>query len=171
MPFITEELWHRLEGPRKSIALERYPSYEELGHMDPHADQTMAWLQDVVIEIRKSRAANKIDKSQPLNVQLTADGPQFEFLNLSRPAIERLEKVTIVIAKGALSLRLNIPIDRARLLKENIELENVIANSERQLNNEDIIRKMPEKVVETLRSKLAAYQAQLRKNLDALENE
>jgi hypothetical protein len=30
---------------------------------------------------------------------------------------------------------------------------------------------MPEKVVETLRTKLAAYESQLAKNLDALRNE
>ena len=47
----------------------------------------------------------------------------------------------------------------------------MIANSERQLSNEDVIRKMPEKVVETLRAKLAGYKAQLKKNLDALESE
>jgi valyl-tRNA synthetase len=58
-----------------------------------------------------------------------------------------------------------------RLLKENIELEKVIANSDRQLSNDEIISKMPEKVVETLRAKNVAYKAQLQKNLDALANE
>ena len=58
-----------------------------------------------------------------------------------------------------------------RLLKENIELEKVIANSKRQLDNEDVIRKMPEKVVASLRSKLAGYESQLAKNLDALKSE
>jgi valyl-tRNA synthetase len=61
--------------------------------------------------------------------------------------------------------------NRERLLKDNIELEKVIANSKRQLDNAEVIAKMPEKVVETLRTKLAGYEAQLKKNLDALDNE
>jgi valyl-tRNA synthetase len=69
---------------------------------------------------------------------------------------------------GPFSVKPNIPIDRDRLLKENIELEKVIANSDRQLSNEDIISKMPAHVVETLRAKNVAYKAQLAKNLDAL---
>ena len=28
MPFITEELWHRLEMPGKSIALAEYPQFD-----------------------------------------------------------------------------------------------------------------------------------------------
>ena len=59
---------------------------------------------------------------------------------------------------------------RERLLKDNAELEKVIANSKRQLDNADVIAKMPEKVVDTLRSKLAGYESQLKKNLDALNN-
>ena len=54
---------------------------------------------------------------------------------------------------------------------EQADLEKVIANSKRQLDNADVIAKMPEKVVETLRTKLAGYEAQLKKNLDALDSE
>jgi valyl-tRNA synthetase len=63
---------------------------------------------------------------------------------------------------------LDIPLNRARLEKENEQLEKVIANSKRQLDNPDIVAKMPEKVVATLRSKLAGYEAQLANNRAAL---
>ena len=48
----------------------------------------------------------------------------------------------------------------------------LIANSERQLTNEEFVRKAPEKVVAQIREKMAGYQAQMDKNratLTALE--
>ena len=50
----------------------------------------------------------------------------------------------------------------------NQQLMKVIANSKRQLENPEIVGKMPEKVVATLRAKLAEYENQLKKNRDAL---
>ena len=57
---------------------------------------------------------------------------------------------------------------RKRIEKENSELEKVITNSRRQLDNSEIIAKMPEKVVNGMRTKLAGYEAQLAKNKAAL---
>ena len=60
---------------------------------------------------------------------------------------------------------------RERLIKENIELEKVIANSDRQLGNEDIIGKMPATRRRDAHDQARlAYKAQLKKNLDALAN-
>jgi valyl-tRNA synthetase len=165
MPFITEELWHRLEQPGKSISLEPYPLP---GATDPQAEKEMNWLQDVIVEIRQNRAANKIDKSQSLDAELSAEGAHLKFLEANLAAIERLGNVKLTIADGTFALKLNIPVDRARLARENSELEKVIANSKRQLDNTEVVAKMPEKVVATLRSKLAGYEAQLKKNLDSL---
>ena len=58
---------------------------------------------------------------------------------------------------------------RDRLTKEIANLEGVIANSEKQLSNEDFLKKAPEKVLATLRDKLADYKAQLEKSKQALE--
>jgi valyl-tRNA synthetase len=46
----------------------------------------------------------------------------------------------------------------------------VIANSERQLNDEKFMSKAPAKVIDTLRTKLAEYQAQLKKIKDGLDS-
>jgi valyl-tRNA synthetase len=178
MPFITEELWQRLGKPGKSIALEPYPTF---GQMDQQADREMALLQEIVTAARALRADHKVDKKPLLT------GVLYCKLSLHLDAIERLANVKLTVETGTppklegairstpdFDLLLEMPKatnQSERLLKENIELEKVIANSERQLANEDVIRKMPEKVVETLRTKLAAYKAQRQKNLDALANE
>ena len=97
-----------------------------------------------------------------------------------RAPIEALTRTNITFGveppESGMYYRLNLNIAngeafRQRLLKENAELEKVIANSDRQLSNEGIIGKMPAHVAETLRAKNASYKAQLQKNLDALANE
>jgi valyl-tRNA synthetase len=168
MPFLTEELWQRLGNPGKSVALELYPKG---GPPDIEAEAEMVKLQDLIIEIRQGRAANKIDKGMLLEAETGAAGRYLTFLEANRATIERLGNVRLTLTNGPFQLKLNIPVDRARLTKENVELEKVIRNSRRQLDNADVIAKMPEKVVETLRAKLVAYEAQLKKNIDALANE
>ncbi len=168
MPFLTEELWHRLGLSGKSIALEDFPTFEGA---DTDAAYHMELIQRIVTEIRQGRAANKIDKSQVLSADVIAGSGQIDVIESNRTTIERLANAKLTVSKGPFAVKLDIPIDRARLTKENAELEKVISNSDRQLNNEHITSKMPEKVVETLRVKNAAYKAQLQKNLDALANE
>jgi len=179
MPFLTEELWHRLESrDGKSIALAEYPKDS---YLDLKVDHEMELLQEIVTAARGIRADHKVDKKPLLTGTLYCSRP------LHLDAIERLANVKLRVEAGALprlegairstpdfDLVLEMPKaanHRDRLLKENTELEKVIANSDRQLNNEDITSKMPEKVVETLRIKNAAYKSQLQKNLDALANE
>jgi valyl-tRNA synthetase len=167
MPFLTEELWQRLEMPGKSIALEAYPKWEDAAN-DADAQHAMEVIQRIVTEIRQGRASNKIDKSQALMANISAPPTAFLIIQQNGRAIERLANVTLTLKQGPLAVKLDIPLDRARLEKENEQLEKVIANSKRQLDNEDIIRKMPEKVVANMRSKLAEYEAQLAKNRAAL---
>jgi valyl-tRNA synthetase len=167
MPFLTEELWQRLEVPGKSIALAAYPKFDESAN-DIGAQNAMEVIQKIVTEIRQGRASNKIDKSQALMANVSAPADAFLVIQQNAKAIERLANVTLTLEQGPLAVKLDIPLDRARLDRENEQLEKVIANSKRQLDNAEIIAKMPEKVVATLRSKLAEYEAQLAKNRAAL---
>jgi len=168
MPFLTEELWHRIVPEGKSIALEAYPKFEGA---DTDAAYHMDVIQRIVTEIRQGRAANKIDKAQRLGAAVMAGSGQVAVIGANRVTIERLANADLIVSDGPFAVKLDIPIDRPRLVKENAELEKVIGNSKRQLENADVIAKMPEKVVETLRAKLVAYEAQLKKNNDALANE
>ena len=59
---------------------------------------------------------------------------------------------------------------KGRLEKEIIDLDKVITNSERQLSNEDFLKKAPEKVLEGMRAKQADYQAQRDKSRQALSS-
>src|SRR6185312_6447336 len=68
MPFVTEELWQRLDaqGERpKSIAIAAYPEYrEEL--TDAEAEAEIEVLREVVTMLRTLRTESKLDPKQRL---------------------------------------------------------------------------------------------------------
>ena len=59
---------------------------------------------------------------------------------------------------------------RQRIVKEIEEKERLIGDLNRQLNDEASLSKKPEKVVTSLRAKLADYEQQLAKSKKVLEN-
>jgi valyl-tRNA synthetase len=161
-------LWHRLEMPGKSIALAAYPLFDPAA-IDAESVAAVSTLQDIVTRIRQDRAANKIDKSQKLNATLRANGQELARVQQNLPAIERLANVTLTVEQGAPApVKLDIPLDRERIAKEIEQLEKVIANSDRQLSNEEFVKKAPEKVIADIRRKKTEYEAQLAKNRAAL---
>ncbi len=173
MPFLTEELWHRLEMPGGSLSrlLAKYPQYEATA-VNPDAQHAVAVIQRVVTEIRQHRAAEKIDKSQVLKAEVSAPVSAFAILEANRSAVERLASVKLSLANGTQSpyaLKLDIPVDCARLEKQNAELgkqilQTWIVNS----TVPDFMAKAPEKVIAGMRSKKAEYEAQIAKNRAAL---
>jgi valyl-tRNA synthetase len=182
MPFITEELWHRL-GHETSIALERYP---QAGDRDPAAEREMQINQNVVNDLRRIRAEYKIGRQRVLNVELYGARPSMvvEIKRLANVQLEMKDGIAqkregwLLGSTNEPEMLVEMPAvpgltaeQRERLEKENEQLEKVTANAKRQLDNEDIIRKMPEHVVAKLRSNLAGYEAQLAKNRAALNGE
>jgi valyl-tRNA synthetase len=190
MPFITEELWQRLSAGREvrpaSIALAAFPQYDEAAH-DEAAEKSFALLQEIISSARNLRADAKLDPKQQLDAFIYCEGEVAGLASVQKEWIERLGNVTLQTAapaaeraRGAkratpeFDLVLAVPAaqmekQRDRLVKEIANLEQVIANSERQLSNEDFLKKAPEKVLGTLREKLADYRAQLDKSRQALE--
>jgi valyl-tRNA synthetase len=62
-----------------------------------------------------------------------------------------------------------VEAQRKRLIKEREQLEKNIANSNRQLGDETFLGRAPAHVVESIRQKLAEYEAQLAKVKAALD--
>ena len=62
MPFLTEELWHRLPqaSGARSIALEQFPA-SGAQWSDAAAEQNMALLQEIIVAARNIRAEMKLD--------------------------------------------------------------------------------------------------------------
>jgi valyl-tRNA synthetase len=180
MPFLTEELWQRLDrkaGDPKSIALAQYPQYRaELA--DPEAEKEVAIIQEIVTLARTLRTESKLDPKQQLAGALYCRTASLAIAQRHAEAIQKIARTTLEFKSGAapkadvmrstveFDLVLDVPKvqeDPARKQKEREQLEKNIANSERQLADEVFLSKAPQKVVESIRAKLADYKAQLAK--------
>jgi valyl-tRNA synthetase len=180
MPFLTEELWQRLERPAGSpisIALASYPRYHaELA--DPEAEKEIAVIQEIVTLARTLRTEAKLDPKQQLSGVLYCRSTSLAIAQRHAEAIQKVARVTLEFKSEAapkadairstveFDLVLDIPRtqeDPARKQKEREQLEKNIANSKRQLADETFLSKAPAKVVDSIRAKLADYEAQLAK--------
>ena len=181
MPFITEELWQRLEpakyGRPASIALCAYP---ELAGTDAEAEEEIARVQRIITEARNLRAENKVDPRQKIGVLVETRGELLETARRHSAVIEKLAAVQMELAEApesAVSFQIKLKAQpgqleaqRKRLEKEIEQLEKVIANSERQLGNQEFLGRAPAQVVESMRQKQAEYRTQLANKQAALES-
>jgi valyl-tRNA synthetase len=174
MPFLTEELWQRLEMPGKSIALAEYPRHLQ-NEPNPEAEAEMVTLKEIVTSARVTRADNGVDPKQMVDGILYAQNRAFHVAQANENAISRLAKVKLDLRNEAppgvdaeFVLQLALKVDREKIAKEIAELEKVIANSQRQLSNEAFRAKAPEKVVSGMLAKQAEYEAQVAKLRAAL---
>ncbi len=170
MPFLTEELWHRLGGAEgASISLLAFPQFDPDRH-DAGAETEIGLLQDVVTAARGIRADLALDPKLPLEGRISRE--------VDFQAVRRLAGVTFTVGDVAKSgtvrsaanfdLSLDVPqgqleAQRRRLEKERDQLLKNIVNSQRQLGDSVFLGKAPEKVVESIRTKLREYETQLAK--------
>ena len=193
MPFITEEIWHAVydgHPPLKSIALAAYPQADEQ-QFDLAAETNMAILQDLIVSVRNLRAELKVEQKQKVPIQVYSQDAEIKsLLEQNQSAIQRLagvESVTFVETSlsqlaGARSTarfdvhvvyekKIDVAAERQRLTKELEQMEKEIANSTRQLGNEQFLAKAPPKVVEGMRQRLAELEVlreKVRSSLDQL---
>ena len=187
MPFVTEELWQRLvhqgvasTGHPISISLAAYPEATETG--GSASGKAFELLQEIITAARTLRADHKLDPKREYSAHLELRGSRLKPEDLS--AIEKIARVKIAPANPELKsfvrstatfeLRIYAAAEtpdgggatetRARLEKENLELRKAIADKKRQLDNEEFVKKAPAAVVQSLKTKLAEYEAQERKN-------
>jgi valyl-tRNA synthetase len=189
MPFLTEELWQRLsgEGPRAaSVALAAYP-LPDAALLDEAAERDMATVQEIITSARNLRAEMKADPKQQLDAVLYSQTAALALARGAQDVLEKLAGVKLEFAAGAaprgdsalhstpeFDLVLRLPVaqagaQRKRLEKQIEQLEKVIANSRRQLEDQAFLGRAPAHVVDSIREKLADYVSQLEKSRMALE--
>jgi valyl-tRNA synthetase len=181
MPFLTEELRQRLTGSPEFVALASYPrSNPELD--DQAAERDMAAVQEIITAARNLRAEMKADPRQQLDGVLYSQSATPELDVIQKLANVKLELAQGSAPSGAGALRstpefdlvLRLPMgqveaQRKRLDKQIEQLDKVIESSRRQLADQEFLGRAPARVVESIRLKLADYEAQLDKSRIALE--
>jgi valyl-tRNA synthetase len=190
MPFLTEELWHRLPQPAgaRSIALDRFPEARP-GWADQGADDAMSILQEIVVAARNIRAEMKLDPRKKVAADFWTGGPmRRNLIQGNMDPILRLASLSELrfshdhlkpegaAVRLAASFELSIPygdaIDKpaeiARLKKEEARLEQGVATAQARLADQRFLSKAPPKVVDALRATLAERQLELKKIRDRL---
>jgi len=120
MPFLTEELWHRLPQPAgaRSIALDKFPE-PRADWVNEEAEFEMSYLQDIISKARNLRAEIKADPKQKVEMEFRQSSLEDARISvIERPSVKSPlnEHLETVLRLGLLS-RINFgssPLDATR---------------------------------------------------------
>src|ERR1700685_1389157 len=191
MPFLTEELWHRLPQPEgaRSIALAKFPE-PRANWTDPAADKQIATLQEIITAARNIRAEMKIDQKRKVPADFSSGDSSIR--DLAEQNVEPLTRLAILSALKISSSRLDgagaavrstsqfdlriaygeavdKDVEIARLRKEIDRLAKDGEAKTNRLADETFTSKAPAKIVDDLRATLASREIEHRKLLDRLK--
>jgi len=192
MPFLTEELWHRLPQPAgaQSIALDKFPE-PRANWTDAAAEKQIATLQEIITAARNIRAEMKVDQKRKIPADLSSSDSAIR--KLAEQNVEPLLRLATLSALNIASDRLDgagaavrstsqfdlriaygeavdKDVELSRLRKEIDRLAKDVSSKQSRLSDETFISKAPAKIVEDLRSTLASRQIEHQKLLDRLSH-
>ena len=189
MPFLTEELWHRLpqRAGAKSIALDRYPEGRETW-LDDEAERQASLLQEIIVAARNIRAELKLDPRKKVAAELTADAHIRSLVRDNLDAMLRLATLSeLKLTSGHLSPKgglvrstaqfdLRMAYGQAedlrgeviKLRKEKDRLAKDIESKKQRLADEAFRSRAPENIVRGLESTLHEREVEYRKLRDRL---
>jgi valyl-tRNA synthetase len=179
MPFVTEEVWQRFRVG-DSIAVAAWPtSHPE--HLDPQAEGSFGLVRDIVTSIRQFRARHHVPATS--RFEAIACVPEDDRASVGELAesIARLAGLSglridpvgrpkpegwtqLSLARGAVLLPpglFDAEAERARLAKQRVELEGVLARSASKLANEGFRAKAAPEVVDHEEAKAALLRRQV----------
>jgi len=190
MPFVTEELWAETGkfGPAREGMLITTGWPDLSGHEDAESDAELAWLIDVISNVRSVRAEMNVPAGAKLQMVVTGAGEQtLSRLVAGSSLISRLarldqispqsevpgESAQFVVGDSTFALPLagviDIAVEKARLEKEVGKLDGEIAQIDKKLGNEQFVAKAPEEVIEEQKTRRETAIERRAKILDALK--
>jgi valyl-tRNA synthetase len=189
MPFVTEELWEKTGefGPKRDslLILAEWPDLT--GFEDAEADAELAWLIDVISNVRSVRAEMNVPASAKLQLVVTGAGEQtLGRLVAGTSLISRLarleeisprndvpgESAQFIVGDANFALPLagviDLAAEKVRLEKDVTKLEAEISQIDRKLGNEQFVAKAPEEVIEEQRTRRDAAADRRQRILESL---
>jgi len=181
MPFVTEELWHKLPGAEGSIMQAAWPKGEP-AELDQEAEAGMQLLMEVIGAVRNIRGEMGISPGQEVEVILEPHNDLAAKLVESHAGrVMTLAKAKSVrqaqpgenpekSASAALSAAtVHVPLaglvdfsaEEQRLKKEIAKVEKDLTASQKKLNNEGFLAKAPQEVVDKEKAKTAEADSKL----------
>jgi valyl-tRNA synthetase len=190
MPFLTEELWHRLPQPSgaRSIALDKFPE-ARAQWTDAAAEGQMATLQEVIVAARNIRAEMKVDQKKRIAADFSSLDPGIRRLvEQNLDALLRLASLSALHISGGrldaadaalrsksqfdLRIAYGEAVDRnveiGRLRKEVERLAKDIESKKSRLADETFRSKAPAQIVANIEATLAERAIEHQKLIDRL---
>ncbi len=167
MPFITEEIWHRLPASDgESISLKEFPEKRQ-EEIFPEDKRKVERLKEIITAVRSLRSDLQIEPSKRLRAYFKAEGEdsrniveEFKHHILSLARLDSFEEVeekptgTVATFSGDVEIFLSVEgeVDLEKLkISYTKRREKVLSELERvnkKLSNENFLKKAPEEVVE-----------------------
>ncbi len=190
MPFLTEELWHRLPqtAGARSIALARFPGPPP-AWTDAEADAQVALLQEIIVAARNVRAERKIDPKKRVAADFSStDETVRSLVERNREILLRFAALSDLrisadgMQEGAGSVRttanfdlritgdeaVDIQAELARLRKERERLARDLETKRNRLADQTFRSRAPAEVVRQMETTLAERSAEFAKISDRL---
>jgi len=190
MPFVTEELWHKLPGHHETIMKASWPNAADYP-VDEKVLPEFEFLQEVITAIRTSRSELNVSPSAQLKLFMQGASVQFDpasqagamLKTLCRvselsPATSRPPKTALAVVKGGeifihLEGLIDLKVEAAKQLKEKQKLEKYVQSIQGKLTNENFVKNAPVEMVEGEKAKLQETKdkiASIENNLKFLVN-
>ena len=171
MPFITEELWHKLPGYSDTIMKAAWPKEGDY----PTEDSSLgafSTLQEIITAIRTSRSELNVPPSAQVKVSTKGDGVKFDpasqqaalLKTLCRvsdlsEATQRPAKSALAVVKGGevylhLEGLIDLKAEAAKQQKEREKLAKYVQAIEGKLKNEQFVKNAPVELVDGEKAKL-----------------
>jgi valyl-tRNA synthetase len=178
MPFITEEIWHKLPGAQGSIMVAPYPTPDPDLH-NPAAEAELGLVMESIAAIRNMRAEMNVPPAATVSILVFSQDPgPLEVLEAHQQSVRLLARVqhlqfqpkgnppaaaakSVVMYSQGGSLDLVMPLaglidfkeEARRLNREMDKLSRELAQAQKKLANEDFLSKAPPEVVERERER------------------
>jgi valyl-tRNA synthetase len=190
MPFITEELWSRLPRAEKGLSISLAPfSLASDRAIDPISERQFQTAQEFIVTARNAKAELGLQAEKP-SAQVASD--DLRILELFRAHQETILRLAgfqaLNFVRGRLradsgdvralphydvrvfcEVEVDREAERARLLKEREKSEKALAQTKKQLENQEFVSRAPQDVVRNVEKRHAELIAQLQRVLDSLE--
>lgn len=195
MPFITEELWHRLPAHPAwsrpgSLVVADYPDGGKLMRFKEAGD-SWALVQDLITGIRSTRALAQINPKDTIDVHMRAEGELSQVVMKVAPLVKRLASVKDIIASPTVTRPgqslvtigkgfeayipasgiIDVAAEKKRLAGERDRVTKVLAGLKAKLENPNFADRAPEDVIQQTKDQFANMTSQLKsleQNLEAL---
>lgn len=175
MPFITEEIYSKLEEDEK-IIVAKWPEFDIADYNQAAIDQ-MDKAMELIKAIRNARAEMNVPPSRKAKVMIDAESDTLEALQQAQRYIitlasasevefiekgEKVEDALSIVINGAkiyipLAEIIDIEKELERLHKEKQKFEGEIKRAEGKLNNQGFVAKAPQSLIDEEKEKIEKY--------------